>query len=601
MKSVNRRDQALKDNIRSETLTKFDNPLMKKTSRELLPPTVPVQNGSTTPSSSMSNNFKRISPRVRGLDEPHTGKLPNSSLANTDLFKLENKVREFGKRKGSRTNRENSETFEGRFNFTRLDERRAEHKNQKTTQSIPNLPNAKNIERKAQEKEQRVNQWEERTRYSSKNEIKKEIDREKFMSNKARCQKGKEDTYNSQFEDSPKFRRKKEEFKDLSKSPQDVLACLKSPSSPARTVSIIDDTQTKKSLDFSHFLKSEVDTIFTIAGYSDKPIETIENYSCNTKFWKPIECPLKDGRTKFAVVSYIHVDEVGNTSDRILIMGGKTSDGKRTDLIQEYDPATNKLKTFAHLTRPMSGFAAVCVVNKVYVIGGNDGKIRNQVECLDLETKWWSSLPALNQRRDELAAAYGPDNCLYAIGGYGGHDYSNTKDTYHSYSKAKIEGSSEDASTDSIKVNKLKWKQQESASSNSYDNKCSVTAEKFDFSTQKWTVLGKMGDPRRALSAVSLPNGVYAIGGYDGEKYLNSVERYDQDSDEWVKVKPMNTKRWTLSSVSSNDWRYIYAIGGFNGSALETVERYDVVFDKWENIKSMNSKRFMHASVIIRL
>jgi hypothetical protein len=52
-----------------------------------------------------------------------------------------------------------------------------------------------------------------------------------------------------------------------------------------------------------------------------------------------------------------------------------------------------------------------------------------------------------------------------------------------------------------------------------------------------------MGDPRRALSAVSLPNGVYAIGGYDGEKYLNSVERYDQDSDEWVKVKPMNTKR----------------------------------------------------------
>jgi len=40
-------------------------------------------------------------------------------------------------------------------------------------------------------------------------------------------------------------------------------------------------------------------------------------------------------------------------------MGGKTSDGKRTDLIQEYDPKTNNLKTFAHLSRPMSGFAAI--------------------------------------------------------------------------------------------------------------------------------------------------------------------------------------------------------------------------------------------------
>lgn len=105
--------------------------------------------------------------------------------------------------------------------------------------------------------------------------------------------------------------------------------------------------------------------------------------------------------------------------------------------------------------------------------------------------------------------------------------------------------------------------------------------------------------PRRALSAVSLPNGVYALGGYDGDKYLNSVEKYDQESDEWVSVEPMNQKRCTLSSVSSNDLRYIYAIGGFNGSALGTVERYDVYEDKWEMLPSMNSKRFMHASVRI--
>lgn len=187
-------------------------------------------------------------------------------------------------------------------------------------------------------------------------------------------------------------------------------------------------------------------------------------------------------------------------------MGGKTSDGKRTDLIQEYNPKTHKLRTFAHLTRPMSGFAAVCVANKVYVIGGNDGKIRKEVEVLDLESKCWNIMPSLNQQRDELAATLGPDGNLYAIGGYGGND-----------------------------------------------NKCLITSEKYDFQANKWMVLGKMSDQRRALSAVSLPNGVYAIGGYDGEKYLNSVEKYDIESDEWVKVMSMNQKRCTLSSVSSND------------------------------------------------
>lgn len=47
-----------------------------------------------------------------------------------------------------------------------------------------------------------------------------------------------------------------------------------------------------------------------------------------------------------------------------------------------------------------------------------------------------------------------------------------------------------------------------------------------------------MNEKRRALSAVSLPNGVYAIGGF-GEKYLNSVERFDLEQNKWVNVKSM--------------------------------------------------------------
>lgn len=39
-----------------------------------------------------------------------------------------------------------------------------------------------------------------------------------------------------------------------------------------------------------------------------------------------------------------------------------------------------------------------------------------------------------------------------------------------------------------------------------------------------------MKTPRRSFTLVSLPNGLYAIGGHDGKSYLKSVEMYDFDS-----------------------------------------------------------------------
>jgi len=56
----------------------------------------------------------------------------------------------------------------------------------------------------------------------------------------------------------------------------------------------------------------------------------------------------------------------------------------------------------------------------------------------------------------------------------------------------------------------------------------------------------------------------------------------------------MNTARCTLSAISSNDCRYIYVLGGYNGQALNLVERYSVETDKWEYMAPMMTKRFMH-------
>ena len=112
-------------------------------------------------------------------------------------------------------------------------------------------------------------------------------------------------------------------------------------------------------------------------------------------------------------------------------------------------------------------------------------------------------------------------------------------------------------------------------------------------------MLPPMIEARRALAAVVLPDGIYAIGGYDGRQYLATVEKFDLNRQEWVQVKPMNTARCTLSAVASTDCQYIYVLGGYNGKALNLVERYSVMSDSWELMPPMNTKRFMHQSVAL--
>jgi N-acetylneuraminic acid mutarotase len=189
------------------------------------------------------------------------------------------------------------------------------------------------------------------------------------------------------------------------------------------------------------------------------------------------------------------------------------------------------------------------------VIGGNDGKVTSSVEVLELPLGKWTAISPMQMRRDELAACVGPDEKIYVVGGYGGGE------------------------------------------NNSLD-----TAERYDLSTGRWEMLARLSEGRRALSVVALPDGIYAIGGYSGSQYLASVERYDIERNVWTKIEQMLSPKCTLSCVVSvPDFRYVYAVGGFNGKPLETVERYDITSERWEQLKKVNmrSRRFMHAAIFV--
>lgn len=63
----------------------------------------------------------------------------------------------------------------------------------------------------------------------------------------------------------------------------------------------------------------------------------------------------------------------------------------------------------------------------------------------------------------------------------------------------------------------------------------------------------------------SIGNFIYAIGGYDGQNQLNSVERYDIENDIWEDLPPMNSRRSALSVDVIGE--KLFALGRFTHAA----------------------------------
>ena len=59
---------------------------------------------------------------------------------------------------------------------------------------------------------------------------------------------------------------------------------------------------------------------------------------------------------------------------------------------------------------------------------------------------------------------------------------------------------------------------------------------RYDPKTDTWTLVAPISSPRDAVGVCMLGDKLYSVGGYDGQQYLNDVECYDPQSNEWTKV-----------------------------------------------------------------
>ena len=119
------------------------------------------------------------------------------------------------------------------------------------------------------------------------------------------------------------------------------------------------------------------------------------------------------------------------------------------------------------------------------------------------------------------------------------------------------------------------------------------SVEGYDPRANHWYTCATLDQgPRRDLGLAALDDigCLFAIGGYDGQTCLTRVETYDPREDKWRAAAPLPEARQLLSACAAHGW--VYAMGGFDGrKTCGDVFAYDVRIDKWMPHQPMTTVR----------
>ncbi len=120
--------------------------------------------------------------------------------------------------------------------------------------------------------------------------------------------------------------------------------------------------------------------------------------------------------------------------------------------------------------------------------------------------------------------------------------------------------------------------------------------QRYDPVLNAWTTLAPMPTARAGAAAAVIDDGIFVIGGRQstsgpcsGGPYLQTVEKYDIDTDTWSAVAPLLTPRSDLAAVAHGG--KIFVFGGCAGTVTNEVDMYDPQTNTWTTLPSMTTAR----------
>ncbi|XP_035282604.1 kelch-like protein 5 isoform X1 [Anguilla anguilla] len=272
--------------------------------------------------------------------------------------------------------------------------------------------------------------------------------------------------------------------------------------------------------------------------------------------------------------------------------------------IEQYCLRRNVWRQVAVMSGRRLQFGVAVLEDRLYVVGGRDGlKTLNTVECYNPRSKSWSVMPAMSTHRHGLGVAVlgGP---MYAVGGHDGWSYLSTVERWDPQARqwSFVASMATPRSTVGMAVlnNKLYAVGGRDGSS------CLRSVECFDPHTNKWSTCGQMANRRGGVGVATWNGFLYAIGGHDApasslaSRLSDCVERYDPKTDTWTAVAPMSISRDAVGVCLLGD--RLYAVGGYDGQIyLNTVEAYDPQTNEWTQVAPLCLGRAGACVVAVKL
>ncbi|MFE7548640.1 Kelch repeat-containing protein [Streptomyces gardneri] len=284
-------------------------------------------------------------------------------------------------------------------------------------------------------------------------------------------------------------------------------------------------------------------------------LATAESYNRLTNAWSTLPAMPTRRNDTTAVAAPCPPGQSGTC---VYVIGGRITvfgDGE-TDVLQSvvesYNPVTNAWSTVSPLRtarRNLAAAAAPCPPGQggtcIYVVGGTDNGFLNTAEVYSPANNSWSTVAAMPTRRMSLGAAAAAcppgqsGTCVYAVGGLNSAGFSSTVESYNP-------------------------------------------------ATNAWSPVASLPGARDdiAMAATNCPPGqngtcLYAVGGFNQNGDLGTVQSYNPASNLWTDLPPLPTPRSEAAAaampcpvgVSGN---CVYTSGGFAGSSfIGTVEALD--------------------------
>jgi N-acetylneuraminic acid mutarotase len=274
--------------------------------------------------------------------------------------------------------------------------------------------------------------------------------------------------------------------------------------------------------------------IYAIGGLSgNSPVNVCEMYNPGTNQWIT-ETPMPTARSDFAIAVY---------NNQIYVIGGEVGNGFVGNN-EVYDPGTNTWETKVSMPIPRADLSASVINGKIYLIGGKEYSSispyyseTDVTEVYDPSTDTWTTAAPMPTAVFGYASAV-MDGQIYIIGG--------------------LQVSSSLGGNGIVDDNQV-----------------------YDPQNDTWSLAVNMPSEvtygaAAATAGFMAPQMLYVVGGLFMDSYSNSVEVYNEENTSWSTGASMPTARAYLGVVVVND--ILYAIGGFDGQNwLSTVEAYTPV------------------------